>query len=247
MTAGLPSVWHAMADRIVLGVMARAASDDRGKTRLVRELGIEDGADLRRAILLDTLEAIRPVRLADRILLFTPDDARSEIAGLGADVAYLMPQRGETLSQRLERGFADLFALGYDAAALIGSDLPTLPAGHVDEGIEALMRLPDPLVLGPADDGGYYFIGLRRPHPELFQGVPWSTPDVLAATLAIAARGSLSVTLISSWYDVDTVPDLVRALGVGDSSPPSSGRPHHLRAWAGARMRDDADTGENVT
>jgi uncharacterized protein len=221
-----------MADRIALGVMARAPSDDRGKTRLVRALGIDDGADLRRAILLDTLEAIRLVRLADRILLFTPDDARSEIAGLGADVAHLMPQRGETLSQRIERGFADLFALGYDAAALIGSDLPTLPASHVEQGIEALMRHPDPLVLGPAHDGGYYFIGLRRPHPELFQGVPWSTADVLAATLAIAAREGLSLTLIPSWYDVDTAPDLERALGTGASF---GARP--LQAWATRRRR----------
>ncbi len=219
-----------MTDRIALGVMARAPSDDRGKTRLVRALGIDDGADLRRAILLDTLEAIRPVRLADRILLFTPDDARSEIAGLGADVAHVIPQRGETLAQRLERGFADLFALGYDSAALIGSDLPTLPASHVEHGIEALRRHPDPLVLGPADDGGYYFIGLRRPHPELFHGVPWSTADVMAATLAIAAGEGLPLTLIPSWYDVDTVPDLERALGTG-----ASFGARHLQAWATQR------------
>lgn len=218
-----------MADRIALGVMARAPSDDRGKTRLVGALGLDHGVELRRAILLDTLDAIRSVHLADRVVLFTPDDARGEFAGLCADVAHLMPQRGETLSQRLERGFADLFALGYDAAAIIGSDLPTLPIGHVEEGIAALSRLPDPVVLGPADDGGYYFIGLRRPHPELFRDVPWSTADALAATLAIAAAEHLTVTLISSWYDVDTVSDLERALSA-----------RHLRAWAGARHRATA-------
>lgn len=221
-----------MADRIALGVMARASSDEGGKTRLIRALGIDDGADLRRAILLDTLDAIRPIRRVDRILPFTPEDARCEIAGLGANVAHLMPQRGETLSQRLEHGFADLFALGYDAAALIGSDLPTLPASHVEQGIDALRRHPDPLVLGPADDGGYYFIGLRRPHPELFQGVLWSTAGVLATTRAIADGEGLSVTLIPSWYDIDTVPDLERALGSGDASSQSSSGARHLRAWA---------------
>lgn len=231
MTAGVAARWHAMADRVALGVMARAASDDRGKTRLVRALGIDDGADLRRAILLDTLEAIRPVRLVDRILLFAPDDAHAEMAGLDADIAHLIPQRGETLSQRLEYGFADLFALGYDAAALIGSDLPTLPAGHVEQGIEALLRHPDPLVLGPADDGGYYLIGLRRPHPALFQGIPWSTADVLATTRAIAEGEGLSVTLIPSWYDIDAVPDLERALAPADASSKSSGA-RHLHEWA---------------
>jgi rSAM/selenodomain-associated transferase 1 len=217
-----------MSDRIALGVMARAPSDDRGKTRLIRALDIEDGAGLRRAILLDTLESIGAVHLADRIILFTPDDAREEVAGLDSDAARLLPQRGETLSQRLISGFADLFALGYDAAAIVGSDLPTLPAAHVEEGIAALAQLPDPIVLGPSDDGGYYFIGLRRPHPELFRGVPWSTPDALASTLAIAAAENLAVTLISSWYDVDAPADLERALN--DDA-------RHLRTWSDARMR----------
>jgi len=109
-----------------------------------------------------------------------------------------------------------------------------------------LTRLPDPLVLGPADDGGYYFIGLRRPHPELFQGVPWSTSDVLAATLAIAATESLSVALIPSWYDVDTIPDLERALRDGGSSSPSTNSARHLRAWA-AQMDNDKRIREYLT
>ena len=221
---------------MALGVMARAPSDERGKTRLILALGIDGGADLRRAILLDTLEAMASVRLADRIVLFTPADASEEFAGLGADVARLIPQRGETLRERLEYGFADLFALGYDGAALIGSDLPTLPPGPVEQGLEALGRAPDPLVLGPAEDGGYYFIGLRRPHPELFRGVPWSTEGVLAATRAIAAREALEVTLLPSWYDVDAVPDLERALQATERSVHPSGGPRHLRAWA-ARHR----------
>lgn len=218
-----------MADRIALGVMARAASDGRGKTRLTRALGISDGADLRRAILLDTLEAVRPVRLVDRILLFTPDDARNEIAALGASPAHIIAQRGETLGERLGHGFEDILALGYDAAGLIGSDLPTLPVGHVEQGIEMLRRHPDPLVLGPAEDGGYYFIGLRRPHPEIFQDIAWGTAGVLDETLAAAAWTSVSVTLIPAWYDVDSMPDLERALGAEETTP---GTARHLRAWA---------------
>ena len=225
-----------MGDRIALAVMARAVSDARGKTRVVRALGIDDGVDLRRAILLDTLDAIRSVRSVDRVLLFTPSDAGAEFAALGADVARLMPQRGETLGQRLEHGFADLFALGYDAAALIGSDLPTVPATHVEQGVEALRRHGDPLVLGPAEDGGYYFIGLRRPHTALFQGVPWSTDGVLSATRAIAADAGLSVTLIPAWYDVDTAPDLARAITEGNATTSLLGGARHLREWA-ARHR----------
>jgi rSAM/selenodomain-associated transferase 1 len=212
--------------------MARAPSDEGGKTRLVRALGLEGGAGLRRAMLMDTLETVQSVRRADRVVLFTPTAGSGEMAGLGADLARLIPQRGETLSERLEYAFADLFALGYDAAALIGSDLPTLPPAWVEQGLEALGRAGDPVVLGPAEDGGYYLIGLRRPHPELFRGVPWSTDGVLAATRAIAARHALEVTLLPPWYDVDTVPDLERALRAGDESMHPSGGPRHLQAWA---------------
>jgi rSAM/selenodomain-associated transferase 1 len=215
-----------MAERLAIGVLARAPSDQKGKTRLLEGLGGLGGADLRRAILLDTLAALDAVHRADRFVLFTPREAGAEIAELGAN-ARLMPQRGEMLGQRLEHAFADLFALGYDAAALIGSDLPTLPTFVIEQGLDALGRGLDPVVLGPADDGGYYFIGLRRPHPELFRGVPWSTGSVLAATREVADRLALEVMLLPSWYDVDGVADLARALGA------SEGRsPRHLRAWA---------------
>lgn len=225
-----------MVNRIALGVMARAPSDDRGKTRLLRALGTgsDEGTDLRRAILLDTLDAIRPVRLVDRILLFTPADRRREFAGLNPDIAHLAPQRGATLGERLEHGFADLFALGYDAVALVGSDLPTLPVRHVEQGIEALMQHPDAIVLGPAEDGGYYFIALRRAHPELFRDIPWGTSDVLDATREVAAGAGLPVTLMPFWYDVDSRADLDRALRDGDASSPSSASARHLRAWAAA-------------
>ena len=226
-----------MSDRIALGIMARAPSDAGGKTRLVRALGVgsDPGTALRRAILLDTLEAIRPVDGVDRVLLFTPNDAGGEIADIAGDAGPLLPQRGETLGERLEHAFTDLFALGYAAAALVGSDLPTLPASYVEQGIEALMRYSDPVVLGPAEDGGYYFVALCRAHPDLFRGIPWSTADVLNATCAVAARESLLVTLIPSWYDIDSIPDLDRALAAGAASSGSPGAARHLREWAAAR------------
>jgi hypothetical protein len=86
---------------------------------------------------------------------------------------------------------------------VINSDSPTLPPRLVETAIEAL-RLPgDRLVLGPATDGGYYLIGLKRPHARLFEGVRWSTPEVLPATLDRAAEIGLPVTLLPVWYDID--------------------------------------------
>jgi glycosyltransferase A (GT-A) superfamily protein (DUF2064 family) len=65
-------------------------------------------------------------------------------------------------------------------------------------------------VLGPAEDGGYYLIGLKRPAPRLLREVRMSTPTVLADTLAIAAEAGLRVALLPMWYDVDDVASLAR-------------------------------------
>ena len=225
-----------MTDRFALGIMVRAPSDERGKTRLIRALGVgsESGAALRRAILLDTLEAMQPVAGVDRVLLVTPNTGGREVADLAGDSWHLLGQRGETLGERLEHAFVDLFALGYAAAALVGSDLPTLPAAYVAQGIEALTRQSDPVVLGPAEDGGYYFIALRRAHPELLRGIPWSTADVLKATRMAAYRMGLHVTLIPSWYDVDSPLDFRRAVDTASSRLPGAAR--HLREWVAAGL-----------
>lgn len=225
-----------MSDRVALAVMARAPSDPRGKTRLLKALGVDEGTELRRAILLDTLEIVRRIRGAERVLVFAPETGGAEMAALGGGEFRLLAQRGEDLGERLGHAFADLFALGYSAVAIIGSDLSTLPAEHVEVGIDALQRGGDPLVLGPALDGGYYFIGLRTNHPEIFHGIPWSSANVLAATLSAAEVHGLSVTLIPAWRDVDSPEDLRRVL-----EPPTQGArpPVRTHAWLTARLGTD--------
>jgi glycosyltransferase A (GT-A) superfamily protein (DUF2064 family) len=71
---------------------------------------------------------------------------------------------------------------------------------------------PDRLVIGPASDGGYYLIGLRRLCPDLFTPIAWSTADVLTATTRVAEQCGLTVSFVSPWHDVDTVDDLRRVL-----------------------------------
>jgi glycosyltransferase A (GT-A) superfamily protein (DUF2064 family) len=143
------------ADRIALAVMARAPSDEGGKTRLLSALRIVDGADLRRAILLDTLDVVGQVKSAQPVVLFTPAAAEVEIADLTGDRWRLTPQRGEDLGQRLENAFTDLLAQNFAGVLIIGSDLPTLPPEYLRRAKSELMTRDDPVVLGPARDGGY--------------------------------------------------------------------------------------------
>ena len=210
--------------------MARAPSDDAGKTRLLGAFGGERAQALRRAILLDTLETARRVRGVDQFVVFTPEAAASEFETLVGGADGLLGQRGQGLGERMEHACDDLLARGYAGVVMIGSDLPTLPAEYVEQGIETLSRQPDPLVLGPAEDGGYYLMGLRRCHPELFRDIPWSTSGVLSATLEAAASLGVVVTMLPAWHDVDSADDLERVL----RSAEERGLPiaRHVRAWA---------------
>jgi glycosyltransferase A (GT-A) superfamily protein (DUF2064 family) len=92
---------------------------------------------------------------------------------------------------------------GYGAVCLINSDSPTLPASILIRAIELLATEGDRVVLGAAEDGGYYLIGLKHAHRNLFNEIAWSTSDVLARTRQRAAEIDLPVELLPPWYDVD--------------------------------------------
>jgi glycosyltransferase A (GT-A) superfamily protein (DUF2064 family) len=98
------------------------------------------------------------------------------------------------------------------SVVVIGSDSPNLPAAYIGSAFDQLDQGAD-LVLGPADDGGYYLIGLRARQPRLLREAPMSTPTLLADTLAIAAELGLRAELLPVWYDVDTAAELKRLAG----------------------------------
>jgi rSAM/selenodomain-associated transferase 2/rSAM/selenodomain-associated transferase 1 len=209
--------------REALVVMARVPSDGRGKSRLTRDLD-GDHVELRRALLLDTLDAVRGVADADLFIAFEPADSTVEMRGLVGDGARLFPQQGDTLGDRMQNAFGHLFAAGYSAVVMIGSDLPSLPTSHLAQAFHYLRDRPDGLVIGPATDGGYYLIGLRRARPELFTSIAWGTADVLTTTTSIAETCGLTVSFVSPWHDVDTVDDLRRVLRDSNDAP-------RTRAW----------------
>jgi rSAM/selenodomain-associated transferase 2/rSAM/selenodomain-associated transferase 1 len=225
--AGTPPAWLARwylarpdthVSREALVVMARAPSDANGKSRLTRDLP-RDHVDLRRAMLLDTLEAAARVSRADLFVAFEPVGAAVEFQSLAGGSPRLIAQRGGSLGDRMRNVFADLFARGHSRIVVVGSDLPTLPPAYVEQAFDQLCNRNNPLVIGPAQDGGYYLIGLRAPSAELFDSIPWSTPDVLAATLRAAKRLSLRVSLAPQWYDVDALDDLRRVANETPAAP----------------------------
>lgn len=180
----------------------------RVKTRLARRLGAEAAASLYRSFLRDTLEWLARFPARRRFLYYSPAGAARECARLAPGEAFeLRPQSTGSLGRRLERAFEELLDDG-SRVVVLGTDCPLLGSAELRLAFDALRQ--SDLVLGPAFDGGYYLIGLRRAQPELLRGIPWSTPDVLRATLERATDLGLSWAQLAPLGDVDTVGDLRR-------------------------------------
>lgn len=114
-------------------------------------------------------------------------------------------QTGNDLGERMTNAFAATFAAGSRRAVIIGSDCPGVTTELLKKAFAALNK--DPVVIGPAEDGGYYLLGLDAPRPELFQDIPWSTDRVAELTQQRAREGGLSVGKLPTLRDVDYLED----------------------------------------
>ena len=221
------------ADAAVV-VMARSPVGGRApKSRLAD--AVEREADRRRlyaAFLQDTIDICRSVEGAALRVAYTPDGGSAGLDALGVRGDELLQQRGADLGARERAAFADLFAAGFRKVVMVGSDLPTLPAGHIRQALEQVAA--GTTVLGPSDDGGYYLIALAAPAPgatvpDLFSDIRWSTASALEDTRAAAGRAGLQVALVPGWRDVDDAAGLARlraelAAGTGRERAPETAR-----------------------
>jgi uncharacterized protein len=209
-----------------VGIMARAPSAG-GKTRIAPHLSAARLWSLRTALLADTLHALRAI--PDRVIYFTPDQARQEIASLCDAAVPQVAQGGGDLGERMLGAIRDLLETRkHEAAILVGSDIPWLGADHLREANE-LLHARGGVVLGPADDGGYYLIGMRQVHARLFEDCEWGTGGVLGDTVRAAQQIGMDVRLLRREYDVDTIADLRRL--ERDLKPAPDAACPHLRRW----------------
>lgn len=148
---------------------------------------------------------MRKVYQARCMIGFLPENAQDYFHQLAPDM-NLICQSGETLGERLDHLLSQALANGSERAVVMDSDSPTLPAEYVSQAFEQLANAD--IVLGPTRDGGYYLIGMKQPQPHLLRQVQMSTPHVLNDTLALAKTSGLDVSLLPTWYDVDTIADL---------------------------------------
>ncbi len=195
--------------RARLLVFAKAPVPGRVKTRLARHLGRRGAAVLYRRVLRQTLARVVAAELAPVELWCAPDARHPFFAACRRDLGVaLRVQRGPDLGARMHHALATaLEEASY--AVLLGGDCVSLTSGDIRQALEALATGRD-AVLGPAEDGGYVLVGLRRPCRALFRCIAWGGPRVLAATRRRARRAGLDWAELPLRWDLDRPADLRR-------------------------------------
>ncbi len=184
-------------------VIAKAPAAGRSKTRLCPPCTAEQAAALAQAALQDTLAAVSEV--PGRHLLALDGSPGDWLAG-DFDV---VPQVAGGLAERL----AGAFAAATGPALLVGMDTPQLTSSDLRKALAALAEPGRDAVLGPAIDGGYWAIGLRRPDPRVFREIPMSTPWTLAAQRRRLHELCLRWAELAVKRDVDTFDDALAVAG----------------------------------
>jgi rSAM/selenodomain-associated transferase 1 len=194
-------------------LMAKAPRVGSVKTRLVPPLTPDEAAQLSRCFIRDMSASISDIAVALNaigVVAFSPAHDATAFDNLLPPEFHLLPQRGADLGERLLHAAEDLFAAGFAAVCLINADSPTLPSARLTDAAALLRQPGDRVVLGEADDGGYYLIGLKRPYARLFSRIDWSTSRVFSQSIERAAEIGLEVASLARWYDVDDGPTLRR-------------------------------------
>lgn len=196
-----------------LAVMTKAPRAGQVKTRLVPPLTPDEAAELNKCFLRDTAVGISSATTgndARGVAVYTPIGTESTYGDILPRDFSLLPQRGVDFGERLYFAAEDLFRCGFDSVCMIDSDSPTVPANTFLKVIELLKTHRDCIVLGPCDDGGYYLIGLKERHRELFEQIDWSTNRVFEQTMRRSREIGLEVKLLPPGYDIDDAASLRR-------------------------------------
>lgn len=189
-----------MNEKLVI-VFTRNPELGKCKTRLAASIGNENALDVYKKLILHTSHCIQQVD-ADAVVFYT-EKIQLKDAWPDEDFQKQIQIEGH-LGDKMQEAFEWGFAKGYAKICIIGSDLFSLETSDINEAFLQLEKTD--LVFGPAEDGGYYLMGMKKLHPEAFLNKAWSTKMVLKETLEVL-QGK-SVTLLPIKNDIDTLEDL---------------------------------------
>ncbi len=201
-----PRKAHGLRERVI--VFARYPVPGKTKTRLIEHLGKDGAAAIQDSMTRHTLGQVAQVvttRGIEAEVRFTGGEKEWMVNEYGQHWTYTNQGEGD-LGCRLARAVRDAFDAGVSRVILIGTDCPALTPADVTSAFNALHE--HDLVIGPATDGGYYLLGLRKPCLEVFRGIDWGTAAVLHQTMEASEKLHLSIHLLRPLRDVDRPEDL---------------------------------------
>lgn len=193
--------------RNLYGIMIRYPEPGRVKTRLAKDVGNSRAAEIYRQVVELIVKNTAPADQGyERVVLYDPlERLRDFEQWLPGDQFIL--QQGEDVGARMDNAIRDLLARGAEKVVLTGADIPALNSTIIAKAFTALDQAD--IVIGPASDGGYYLIGMKEPHSEIFQGIPWSTERVFETTVCKIREFKLSYYSTITLSDIDRLEDLI--------------------------------------
>lgn len=194
----------------VIIIFTRFPVPGQAKTRLAPHLGEDRAAELQRSMTEHTIaEAFTAKKICQMAIeIYYEGGNREKIEKwLGKSCSFYKQACGD-LGVKLSDAFTKSFRKGYKKVIIIGTDCPSLSSSLMLKGLTKLSNYN--LILGPAEDGGFYLVGLSRPpEPSLFHGVSWGKDTVLKTVLANAGKLTLSCDFLPTLSDIDRPEDLV--------------------------------------
>lgn len=195
-----------MSTNVAIGIMCKTPRPGMSKTRLKGVVDGTDAAELSIAFIRDVAHTVEGLSVSvgcKGYAVYAPAGSEAELEAIVPPSFDLLLQADQDFGVVLHAAAETLLAAGHDSVILVNSDSPTLPPCLLMAAVAALRADGDRVVLGPAIDGGYYLIGLKQAHADVFADIAWSTPAVLDQTLRSVERAGLPVVLLPPWYDVD--------------------------------------------
>ena len=189
-------------------IFSRYPEPGKTKTRMIPALGANGAANLQRRLSEHTLKQARELRQLREVeiaVYFAGGNIYSMRDWLGDDVDYYAQAKGD-LGVKMRSAFIDRFEDSSERVVIIGIDCPGVDGNILNSAFEALQD--NDLVLGEAEDGGYYLIGLSKLVSELFVGIKWGTGEVFKATINIAEKLNLTTAYLPILRDIDRPEDL---------------------------------------
>ena len=197
-------------------IFAKLPEPGKVKTRLAADLGNERAAEIYSQLARDIISRVSESDHYQTYIFYDPPEKKAEVAGwlndsIDPEAVSFFPQQGVILGERISLAFEKVFSSNADRSVIIGTDCTDLTRELIEDSFKAL-RVYD-AVIGPAEDGGYYLLGLNRFRPELFQDIEWSTRHVLGQTVERLQESGLRYKVLKTLSDIDNLDDLKRISG----------------------------------